>query len=368
MAVNPFQQYQEAGFAGVNLQSSKNYRTGSGGQMGAGSLAGQGHRSRPNMVAPTVGNLREARAQGNMPQGNANIGRANYGKQGVQQEPKREGRQSLFQGQSGGIRSGGGGGLTAGGDIKFDLSIGKTDFRGAQMQGARVGAAGMGASASDSNFGDIDQSQTYSPRLSAPGGRGGATRSSASTGSAAGAGSAAGKQRAPRAPRTAEQKAARNERDRARRAEAKSNPSPTMNNNSRATSQSGNAPGGRGGTIEGVDMSGVKFGSPVAQVGRSKIGRDTFTDQRNSRNITANTDQRKMPAPKAAPTAASPAPAPKNVSKAATKSNPKAEAETKSKAKESAKKSVEKAVEKGPSTAAKGAVAKKKTKKEEEEK
>lgn len=361
MPINPFQQYQEAGFGGVNLRAQQR----GSGQMGAGSLAGQGHRSNPNMVAPTVGNLREARAQGSMPQGNANIGRPNYGQQGVQQEPKAEGRRSLFQGQSGGIRSGGGGGLTAGGDIKFDLSIGKTDFRGAQMQGARVGAAGMGASASDSNFGDIDQSQTYSPKLSAPGGRGGATRSSASTGAAAGA--AAGKQRAPRAPRTAEQKAARNERDRARRAEAKSNPSPTMNNNSRATSQSGNAPGGRGGTIEGVDMSGVKFGSPVAQVGRSKIGRDTFTDQRNSRNVTANTDQRKMPAPKAAPAAATPAPAPKNVSKAATKSSPKAEAESKSKAKESAKKSVEKAVEKGPSTAAKAKRATK-AKKEEEEK
>ena len=127
-----------------------------------------------------------------MPKGNANIGRPDYGSQ----QPQRQNRKMAFGGMGAGATKGGGSGMTAGGNINFDLrqdnSTGKTDMRGANMQGARVGALGMGAKTSDSNLGDIDQSQSYSPSTTAKAGssRGGA--GAAGKGGAGGAKAGAG--------------------------------------------------------------------------------------------------------------------------------------------------------------------------------
>ena len=230
MPINPFQTTAEMEWGGYT--SKKSYR--GQGQMGAGSLAGQGHRSAANNQGWTVGELKPTpQAKGAMPMGKANVRRADYGQQQTQQ-PQREGRRASFGGMGPGATKGGGSGMTAGGDIKFDLSIGKTDQRGANLAGARIGAVGMGASASDSNLGDIDQSQTYAPTIT--GARGGSSR-----GGAGGAGGSA-------------------------------------------------ARGGNTGDTM-ADFSGVKFGNPTAQIGRNKIGRDTFTEKRT----TTNTDARKMP-------------------------------------------------------------------------
>ena len=360
MPINPFQQYQEAGFGGVNLRAQQRGSS----QMGAGSLSGQGHRSQANMQAPTVGELKPTpKASGQMPQGNADIGRANYGQQRTEQ-PQQQGRRATFGGMgAGAVRGGGGGGMTAGGDIKFDLSIGKTDQRGADMRGARIGAVGMGASSSDSNFGDIDQSQTYSPTMTGPRGgssRGGTASSRASAGSSPASGP---KKSGAKAPAGQGKKPTSTPR-------ASSPKTPASGGSSRSTATS-TANTGRGGDASGnmrADM-GAKFGSPTLQVGRNKIARDTFSDQRNSRNTTTNNDNRK-PASDKTKTSGTAQPAkeePKNPSKTPAKTPakeaPKAEATSKEKAKDAAKTSVKKAVEKGPADAGKTATVAKKAKK-----
>lgn len=259
MPINPFQQYQEAGFAGVNLRAQQRGTS----QMGAGSLSGQGHRSQANMQGPTYGELKPTpQAKGAMPMGKADIGRPDYGR-GAPEAPAREGRRTAFGGMGAGATKGGGSGMTAGGDISFDLSIGKTqtgDIKGS------VGSLGMGATTKDSMVGSkIDQSQKYAPTFaggkagSSRGGDGGAGKGGTSGAGRGGAG--------------------------------------------------GNA--ARGGDVGDsmADFSGVKFGNPTAQVGRNKFtGRDDMSDNRKTTTVKTTTDARKMPPAKEGPASKKPDP------------------------------------------------------------
>lgn len=261
MPVNPFQQYQEAGFAGVNLRAQQR----GVGQLGTGSLAGQGHRSQANNQGYTKGELKPTpQAKGTMPMGKADIGRPDYGR-GAPAAPAREGRRTAFGGMGPGAVKGGGSGMTAGGDIKLDFSIGKTDYRGADLKGARIAASGMGAKASDNNLGDISQDQTYAPTFA--GGKGGSPRGGAGGAGGAGKGGAGGAKAGAGAGSSGAGGAGRGG----------------------AGAAGGNA--GRGGDVGDsmADFSGVKFGSPTLQIGRNKIGRDTFTETRT----TSTTDARK---------------------------------------------------------------------------
>ena len=360
MPVNPYEGLQQAAWGGKPLTSRT--QGAANGQMGAGSLSGQGHRSNPNMVAPTFNELKPTpKASGKMPQGNANIGSANYGQQKIGEPQQRQGRRASFGGMGpGAVKGGGGGGMTAGGNITFDLSQGKTTVGdGATFgHGATIGAGAKGGTIKDNMIDStVDQSQTFSPTVSggkAGSGRGGAA--AAGRGGASGAGGAGG---------------------------------------SRSGAGTGGAGGaGRGGNVGDTmsDMSGVKFGSPSLKFGSGKsVGRDDMSDNSrmtfNSKTNTNNNDNRKPPqekreaATKIEPSkpetqAESPKkrskPAtsktktaePKNVSKTPAKEAPKSEAASKQKAKDAAKKSVKEAVDKGPADASKGAVAaKKKTKK-----
>lgn len=302
-----------------------------------------------------------------MPQGRTNLGRPNYGDQQVQQ-PQGGGRRASFGGMGAGAVKGGGSGMTAGGDIKFDLSIGKTQT--GDISG-NVGSLGMGASNSDSMVGStIDQSQTYSPRTT--GSRGGSGTGGSGRSSTSG-GSTPAKKAAKKAatPRTAA-----NPRG--------SKPAGSAPASPRLSASGGSGRGGNAGDTM-VDNSGVRFGNPVAQVGRNKIARDTFSDQRNSRNTTTNNDNRKAaatPKPAAQPSegpknpsggrkrkSAQPAATnegPKNPSGAKTKDNPKAEAVAQETVKEKAKDSVENAT-KTPPAATKRTRKTSKAKKDEEE-
>lgn len=341
MPVNPFQATAEMSWGGY--QSMKQAQGAVGGRLGGG--LEKGYRSSANMQGPTVGELKPTpKASGRMPQGNANIGRANYGKQQTEQ-PQRQGRTASFGGMGAGATKGGSG-MTAGGDISFDLSIGKTqtgDIKGS------VGALGMGATTKDSMVGSkIDQSQKYAPTFaggkagSSRGGDGGAGKGGTSGAGRGGAG--------------------------------------------------GNA--ARGGDVGDsmADFSGVKFGNPTAQVGRNKFtGRDDMSDNRKTTTVKTTTDARKMPPAKEGPASKKPdpkkpatatekpasKPAAKTPSKPATKpaekpaakpaEKPKEEAKKKEAVKDKAKKSVAEAVKKGPAAAkTKKKTAGKVTKEEEE--
>lgn len=344
MPVNPFQATAEMSWGGY--QSMKPSQGAVGGRLGGG--LDRGNRTSTNMgQAYTKGELKPTpKASGRMPEGNANIGRPNYGQQQQQQPQQRASRLSKFGGMGDGSTKGGSG-MTAGGDIKFDLSVGKTDYRGADMTGARIGASGMGAKTSDSNLGDINQSQNYSPQVmgakagSSRGGAGGEGKSSTGSGRGGAGGNAA---------------------------------------------RGGDA----GDTLS--DMSGVKFGSPTVQIGRNKsVGRDDMSDNRKTSTRTKNVDARKPLPVKEGPASKKPDPAkpaaetekptsktptkpatketePKSPSKPAAKEtpsakkpkketpakeDPKAESKKKDEIKESAAKSVEDSVKKGPAAGAK---------------
>lgn len=351
MPVNPFQATAEMQWGGY--ESKKSYR--GQGQMGAGSLAGQGHSSRANMVAPTEGQLQPTpKASGQMPQGNANIGRANYGQQQTEQ-PQRQGRTASFGGMGAGATKGGGG-PTAGGNMSFDLSIGKTDFGSADLRGARMGAVGMGANTSDSNFGDVDQSQTFAPTIT--GSRGGSPSSRASNKTTVGGSPAKSPaKRTPAAPKgEGTKKGTKAPAAKAPAAKAPTAKAPAAGGGKTDVRNTANV--GRGGDVTGdmkVGNMAPKFGSPTLQIGRNKIGRDTFTDNRNSKNTVSN-DNRKA-APKSEPAA-------KEKAKPKSEEKAKAEATKKTAIKEKAKSDVEKAVKTPPSPKK---PAKKATKKEDEE-
>jgi len=348
MPVNPFQATAEMSWGGY--QSKVRSQGGVGGRLGGG--IERGNRTNTNMgQGYTEGVLKPTpKASGRMPEGNANIGRPDYGQQKQQQPQQRASRLSKFGGMGAGSTKGGGSGMTAGGNISFDLSYGKTDYTGADMRNARIGASGMGARTSDSNLGDINQSQTYAPTITgakAGSSRGGPGGDGAGTGAGAdGRGGAGG-------------------------------------NSARG--------GDAGDTMS--DMSGVKFGSPTANIGRNKtVGRDDMSDNRKTSTRTKSVDARKplpvkegtkgvKPDPKKPateaekPTAKTPGkPAtketePKSPSKPAAKEtpsakkpakkDPKEDSKKKDKIKESATKSVEDSVKEGPSA---GAKAKPKTK------
>lgn len=352
MPINPFQTQAEMSWGGYSTQKQNAGVV--GGRLGGG--IEKGYASRANMQAPTIGELKPTpKAGGSMPQGNADIRRPDYGSQ--QQQPQRNGRLASFGGMAAGATKGGGSGMTAGGDIKFDLrqdnSNGKTDLRGANLQNARGLALGQGAKISDSNSGDIDQSQTYSPSTTAKAGssrsgagaagKGGAGGSKAGAGSGAAGAGAAGRGGA-----------------------------------------GGNAArGGDTGSMN-TNMSGQKMGSPTLNIGRNRIDSDnvsrrtktTSTDVRASGSATASADSkdaRKVtPAkPKKEKTATEPA-----VTSPATKEDPKAEATGKETVKEKAKKAVAKSATKVATKATASATKDKKvravktaskTKKEEEE-
>lgn len=350
MPVNPFQATAEMQWGGY--ESKKSYR--GQGQMGAGSLSGQGHRSKGWAPAAPEATLSQPRAEGRMPQGNADIKRPNYGAQ-TSEQPQKGSRRASFGGMGAGAVKGGGSGMTAGGDIKFDLSIGKTDMRGANMQGARVGALGMGAKTSDSNLGDIDQSQTFSPSTTSKAGssRGGAGASGrgGAGGSKAGAGSGAS----------------------------------GAGGAGRGGAGGNAARGGDTGSMN-TNMSGQRMGSPVLNIGRNRIDSDnikresttrtTSTDVRASGSGKASADTKSVDARKSVPMSKKGKTA-KTETKPAEPTNastPKEEAATKETIKERAKKSVAKGAAKvaTKATASTAKTASKKTskktsKKEEEE-
>jgi len=251
MPVNPFQTVAEMSWGDYKTKKSGYVQS----PQAQSSLAGQGHRSKGWAPGAPEATLEAPRAGGKMPMGNANIGRPDYGSQQPQQ---RQSRRASFGGMGAGATKGGGSGMTAGGDIKFDLSIGKTDYRGADMQGARIGASGMGAKTSDSNLGDIDQSQGYTPTTTGP--KAGSSRGGAG---AAGKGGSGG-----------------------------------------AKAGAGSGPGGAGGAGRGgaggnsarggdtgdmtTSMDGQKMGSPVLNIGRNRIDSDNISRRSNTR--TTKTD------------------------------------------------------------------------------
>lgn len=365
MPVNPFQTVAEMSWGQYDTKKS-----GRIGQIQTQqSLAGQGHRSQGWAPAAPQAELQAPRAEGMMPQGRTNLGRPNYGDQQVQQ-PQGGGRRASFGGMgAGAVKGGGGGGMTAGGDIKFDLSVGKTQT--GDISG-NVGSLGMGASNSDSMVGStIDQSQTYSPRTT--GSRGGSGTGGSGRSSTSG-GSTPAKRAAKKAatPRTAA-----NPRG--------SKPAGSAPASPRLSASGGSGRGGNAGDTM-VDNSGVRFGNPTASVGRNRYARDTFSDQRNSRNTTTNNDNRKAAAtPKPA---AQPSEGPKNPSGGRKKKNdqpaatnegpknpsggrkkkddPKAESVAKETIKEKAQDSVENAT-KTPPAATKRTKKTSKAKKDEEE-
>jgi len=348
MPINPFQTLAEMGWGQYHAKKSGAIDS----PKAMVTLANQGHRGgKVGAPGPTTRGLMNPQAGGRMPEGNASIGRPNYGNQQPQQPPQRQGRRASFGGMGAGATKGGGG-MTAGGDIKFDLSVGKTDYRGANMAGARIGASGMGARTSDSNLGDIDQSQSYAPETTGP--KGGSSRGGAG---APGKGGAGG-----------------------------------------IKSGAGSGPGGAGGAGRGgaggnaarggdagdmrTDNSGVTFGSPVVQIGRNRLGSPNISsrsDTRTTATLQQNTGgKEKTPAPK---NPAQKKSAPKNAEKppyvdkgeqrgrlkaskatwaavdagaqrekesSAPKEDPKAETKKKEKIKETAKKSVDKAVQTSP--------------------
>lgn len=157
MAVNPFQTVAEMSFGQYDTKKSGAVRS----PQANTSLSGQGHKgARGFAPGYTEATLSEPRAGGSMPQGNADIKRPNYGQQ-QSQEPQRQSRKMSFGGMGAGATKGGGSGMTAGGDIKFDLSIGKTDNRNANFSNARVGQlGGMGNTQADNNQSDTDASVT----------------------------------------------------------------------------------------------------------------------------------------------------------------------------------------------------------------
>ncbi len=312
MPINPFQQYQEAGFGGVNLRAQQRGT----GQMGAGSLSGQGHRSQANMQGPTYGELKPTpKASGRMPEGNANIGRPDYGQQ-KQQQPQRQGRLASFGGMGAGAVKGGGSGMTAGGDIKFDLSIGKTDYRGANMAGARIGASGMGATSTDSNFGDIDNSQTDSSSRtliqqtgSPKGGDAKATasadtkrtrsRTTSTTTPKFEKSTPAGEKPGTKSTPAAGEKPGTKPGTKSTPATKKdSTRKQTVKSTGGNAARSGDATMGDIG--EGFMSGGAKFGSPITQIGRNRkdsdditrrsTSRSTKTDVRASGSATASAD------------------------------------------------------------------------------
>jgi len=348
MPVNPFQTVAEMSWGDYRTKKSGAVQS----PQVSTSLAGQGHRGRGWSPGAPEAILEEPRASGRMPQGNANIGRPNYGSQQPQQ-PQRQGRRASFGGMGAGATKGGGG-MTAGGDIKFDLGIGNTKI-GDNFSGTVSGQiGGMGNKISDSmTGGTIDQSQRYAPETTGP--KGGSSRGGAG---AAGKGGAGG-----------------------------------------GKTGAGSGPGGAGGAGRGgaggnagrggdagemtTDNSGVKFGSPVAQVGRNRIGSDnisrrsksrtTKTDVRASGSATASadskTDARKTSSTKdkkekttAKPTSTTATP----TSTSATKEDPKTEATGKAKIKEKAAKAVSKATKALATKPTKKTTTKKKTEEEEE--
>jgi len=352
MPINPFQTTAEMSWGGYSTQKQNAGVV--GGRLGGG--IEKGYASRANMQAPTENTLKPTpKAGGNMPQGNANIKRPDYGSQ---QQPQRNGRLASFGGMGAGATKGGGSGMTAGGNMTFDLrqdfSTGKTDFRGADLSGARGLALGHNAKISDSNSGDIDQSQTYSPSTTAKAGssRGGA--------GAAGKGGAGGRKAGEGSGAAGAGAAGRG-------------------------GAGGNAArGGDTGSMN-TNMSGQKMGSPTLNIGRNRIDSDnvsrrtktTSTDVRASGSATASADSKD--ARKVTPAKSKDVKKPVTeaaVTSPATKEEPKAEAIGKETVKEKAKKAVAKSATKVAKKATSSATKDKKiravktaskTKEEEEE-
>jgi len=275
MPVNPFQQYQEAGFAGVNLQATRTgtYDQARTRQMGAASL-GQGHRSQANNQGVTYGELRPTpKASGKLVEGNADMKRSSY-EQTRPEQPKREGRRSAF----GGIGDGGGakagvGGTAVHGDIIINTGQGAAGVgKGIDQSGNTGQLGGQGNKISDSQTGGtLDQSETYAPTFAGSssgaggdGGSGGYGKGGAGGAKAGAGGGGAGLGGAGRGG-------------------------------------AGGA-GGRSGNVGDsmADFSGVKFGNKTA-FGRNRTARDTTTVTSDSSTKKTTTDARKMPPAKEGP-------------------------------------------------------------------
>ena len=357
MPVNPFQATAEMQWGGY--ESKKSYR--GQGQMGAGSLSGQGHRSKGWAPAAPEATLSQPRAEGRMPQGNADIKRPNYGAQ-TSEQPQKGSRRASFGGMGAGATKGGSG-TTAGGDIIIDASqrIGSTEIGD---NNKISGAVGYKASVSDSmTGGKVDQSQGFSPSTTSKAGssrggagasgRGGAGGSKAGAGSGASGAGGAGRGGAGAA--------------------------------GRGGAGGNSARGGDTGSMN-TNMSGQRMGSPVFNVGRNRIDSDnirresttrtTSTDVRASGSGKASADTKSVDARKSVPMSKKGKTAKTETKPAepANASTPKEEAATKETIKEKAKKSVAKGAAKVAAKAtssttktASKKTSKKTSKKEEEE-
>lgn len=274
MPVNPFQSTAEMSWGGY--QAMKPSQGAVGGRLGGG--VEKGYTSRPNMVAPTENTLKPTpKATGKLAEGNADMKRPSF----KQQQPtsqQREGRRSAFGGVHGGGAKAGVGGTAIHGDVIITTG-GWSGGKGNDFS-ANTGVIGGGEIKDSMTGGTIDQSQTYAPTLT--GAKAGSSRGGAGGAGGAGKGGAGGAKAGAGAG------------------------SAGAGGAGRGGAGGAGASAGRGGDVgeSTADFSGLKFGSPVAQVGRNKIGRDTFTEKRS----TTTTDARKMPPAKEGPASKKPDP------------------------------------------------------------
>jgi len=368
MPVNPFQSTAEMQWGGY--ESKKSYR--SQGQMGAGSLSGQGHRSKGWAPAAPEATLSQPRAEGRMPQGNADIKRPNYGAQ-TSEQPQRGSRRASFGGMGAGATKGGGG-TTAGGDITIDLSqrIGSTEFGDGNTIS---GAVGQGAKVSDSLTGSSDSSVTDNSRRTLNVKTGNST---ANTKTTTPAGTPSRRKTTPTpGEKTPDLKGLRTGKTSKKAPDTESSaPSSRSTASSRSTSGAASIRD----IGEGFMSGGSKLTGAPVNIGRNRIDSDnvsrrtktTKTDVRASGSATASADSKD--ARKVAPAKSkkeTPAPEPTNAS--TPKEEPKAEATGKETIKEKAKKAVAKSATKVAAKATKSATKDKKVRavktaaKEEEE-
>ena len=300
-----------------------------------------------------------------MPQGNADIKRPNYGAQ-TSEQPQKGSRRASFGGMGAGAVKGGGSGMTAGGDIKFDLSIGKTDMRGANMQDARIGQlGGMGNKMGDANQSDVDASVTDNSKRTLNLKTGNSTASTKTT-TPAGTPSRRKTTPAPGSKTTG--------------SKAPGTESSAPSSRSTASSRSTSGAASIRDIGEGFMSGGSKLTGAPVNIGRNRIDSDnirresttrtTSTDVRASGSGKASADTKSVDARKSIPmskkgktakTETKPA-EPTNAS--TPKEEPKKEAATKQTIKQKATKSVAKGAAK---VAAKATTSKKTSKKEEEE-
>ena len=367
MPINPFQTTAEMSWGGYSTQKQNAGVV--GGRLGGG--IEKGYASRANMQAPTENTLKPTpKAGGNMPQGYANIRRPDYGSQ---QQPQRNGRLASFGGMGAGATKGGGSGMTAGGNISFDLSQDNSTGKTTVGDNATVsGAIGQKAKVSDSLTGYSDSSVTDKSKRTLNVESGSSTTTS----------------RTPRTPRTTTPKTTTPKTTTKRTAASKAPDTEASAPSSRSTSRtrSTSGPASVRDIGEGFMSGGSTLTAAPVNVGRQRFDSDnisrrnktTTTDVRASGSgTTASADSKD--ARKVTPAKPKDAKKPATetaVTSPATKEDPKAEATGKETVKEKAKKAVAKSATKVATKATASATKDKKvravktaskTKEEEEE-